>query len=606
MTMSLAVLLGAGALMSAPIATAATATAATVAHTYAASSAALANPDRGFYHYSETHFRADGSGYTPLDAAQLTSWRTSEKVTLVYRIFYLEKFADQDTIDDAILRLVAADLATARAAGVKLVVRFAYSDSSSADASAARVVGHIRQLAPVLNASADVVSVLQAGFVGQWGEWYYSDNFASDPAQPWLLSDADWAARGAVLNALLSSTDARIPVLVRYPAIKQRLVAATSAQAARVGIHDDCFGAGTDDYGTFATATDRQWLADQSRTVPVGGESCEVNEPRTQWPSASADLAAYHWSFLNADYHADVLSSWGDAGRAEAGRRLGYRLRLTSSTLPTGGVVGGNLSLQLSLTNDGYAAPFRDRPVQVVLRSATTTYKVTVPIDLRTLTPGATSTFTVQVPVPATPGDYATFLALPDPAATLASMPAYAIQLANTGTWQATEGWNSLQHTFTVAAATTATPAAVAVALGSLTATSVTNGWGPRELNRSNGEAVAGDGRPLTIRGRQYARGIGVHAASAQTFALGAKYAALRTTIGVDDETGGLGSVVFKVYVDGKLTYTSPQLTGTSAPLPILVKLTGAKSVRLVVTDGGNGIAYDHADWAEPLLDLVP
>jgi hypothetical protein len=39
---------------------------------------------------------------------------------------------------------------------------------------------------------------------------------------------------------------------------------------------------------------------------------------------------------------------------------------------------------------------------------------------------------------------------MPDPAPTLADRPAYAIQLANSGTWDATNGWNDLQESVTV------------------------------------------------------------------------------------------------------------------------------------------------------------
>ncbi len=295
--------------------------------------------------------------------------------------------------------------------------------------------------------------MLQAGFIGQWGEWYYTDNFASNPAQPWNLTDADWAARGSVLSTLLNSTKGSIVIQVRYPAIKQRLVVGTDPQSARVGIHDDCFLAGTDDYGTFASSTDRQWLADQTRTVPLGGESCTVNAPRSEWPSARTELATYHWSFLNADYQPDVLSSWGVLGRAEAEQRLGYRLRLTSGSLPTNGRVGDSLTIRLSLTNDGFAAPFRDLPVQLVMRGATKTYRYPLPVDLRTLQPGATTTWSLQVPAPAEPGSYALYLVLPDPSTTLAGRPAYNIQLANTGTWDAANGWNDLQHSVSIVGA---------------------------------------------------------------------------------------------------------------------------------------------------------
>jgi hypothetical protein len=52
------------------------------------------------------------------------------------------------------------------------------------------------------------------------------------------------------------------------------------------------------------------------------------------------------------------------------------------------------------------------------------------------------------------------------------------------------------------------------------------------------------------------------------------------------------------VYVDGTLKYTSPTLSGSSATQQVSVPLSGANVLRLVVTDAGNGNAFDHADWA--------
>ncbi len=114
----------------------------------------------------------------------------------------------------------------------------------------------------------------------------------------------------------------------------------------------------------------------------------------------------------------------------------------------------------------------------------------------------------------------------------------------------------------------------------------------------SNGEIAAGDGRTLSIRGQQFPRGLGVHSPSALTYALDGTDQAFTATIGIDDETAGPGSAAFQVWTDGTLQYTSPVLTGTSPPLPINIALNGARSLRLVTTDGGNGNSYDHADWA--------
>lgn len=133
--------------------------------------------------------------------------------------------------------------------------------------------------------------------------------------------------------------------------------------------------------------------------------------------------------------------------------------------------------------------------------------------------------------------------------------------------------------------------------LTDMTPTQSTNGWGPIEYDQSNGEMATDDGHLQSIRGQTFARGLGVHAASDVTYALGKHYNVFAATIGIDDETGGKGSVIFQVKGDGVLLYQSAILTGTSAAIPISVNVQGVSTLDLVVTDAGDGNAYDHADW---------
>ena len=51
--------------------------------------------------------------------------------------------------------------------------------------------------------------------------------------------------------------------------------------------------------------------------------------------------------------------------------------------------------------------------------------------------------------------------------------------------------------------------------------------------------------------------------------------------------------------VDGIERYTSRVMTGTAASEPVLVSVAGANVLALVVTDAGDGPAFDHADWAD-------
>ena len=136
-------------------------------------------------------------------------------------------------------------------------------------------------------------------------------------------------------------------------------------------------------------------------------------------------------------------------------------------------------------------------------------------------------------------------------------------------------------------------------AVSSLPFQSLANGWGPVERNTSNGEAAAGDGRPITLGGTVYASGLGVHANSDVALNLGGRCTRFAATVGLDDEVGASGSVVFSVVADGVARYTSPTLTGSSPSAVVDVDITGAQVVRLVVGDAGNGVGLDHADWAD-------
>lgn len=141
--------------------------------------------------------------------------------------------------------------------------------------------------------------------------------------------------------------------------------------------------------------------------------------------------------------------------------------------------------------------------------------------------------------------------------------------------------------------------------LSDLNPTSSSNGWGPFERDRSNGETGATDGNPITLNGVVYPKGLGVHAASQIIYALNGLYTQFNSDIGVDDETGANGSVVFQVFLDASNTpiYQSPTMTGNTTTITIpTINVVGVQSLRLVVTEAGDGGAYDHGDWANARL----
>ena len=129
-----------------------------------------------------------------------------------------------------------------------------------------------------------------------------------------------------------------------------------------------------------------------------------------------------------------------------------------------------------------------------------------------------------------------------------------------------------------------------------LSPSAATNGWGPVEKDKSNGENQGGDGKPLTIQGVVYAKGLGVHANSSVSYPVNKNCSVFTAQVGIDDEVGNLGNVLFQVYGDGVKLYDSGAMTGADAAKSVSVDLTGKTELKLVV-DGNGGIDYDHADW---------
>ncbi|MFE0134203.1 endo-alpha-N-acetylgalactosaminidase family protein [Streptomyces sp. NPDC059037] len=129
--------------------------------------------------------------------------------------------------------------------------------------------------------------------------------------------------------------------------------------------------------------------------------------------------------------------------------------------------------------------------------------------------------------------------------------------------------------------------------------TSMENGWGPAEKDMSNGETAAGDGKPLTVNGTVYEKGLGTASPGTIRYYLGGKCTSFTAQVGQDDSQGTRGSVQFSVAADGTEKVKSPVLKAADDAWSLTADVSGAKYVDLVTGDGGDGPGNDHADWGE-------
>ena len=122
----------------------------------------------------------------------------------------------------------------------------------------------------------------------------------------------------------------------------------------------------------------------------------------------------------------------------------------------------------------------------------------------------------------------------------------------------------------------------------------------------SPGAGRSVDGNPLTLNGVVYPHGLGTHANSRLLINLKGAATRFDALVGVDDEKkSSRASVQFSIYADGKKKAETKVLRGGDAPVLLSVDLIGAMKMTLIVSDGGDGIDSDHADWAGARLTLA-
>lgn len=478
-----------------------------ITHQYKESKEDFRNPERGFYIPSGTR----ASNFVPLDINHLSTYKTQLQqtssakykvnVSLLYRAYELDIFKDKPLSNDFLTSL-QKDFDVVRTAGLKIILRFAYTNSPIpgdckdeygicppyGDAPVHIVLQHIKQLKPLLQKNGDIIAVLQQGFVGIWGENYFTDYFGCPTnIGEGLINDSGWINRNQFLKALLDAMPKNRMVQVRTPQIKQRYIgginitpkaapvlsskdAYSGKDIARIAFHNDCFLASADDYGTFfdygnshskrdtANFIMRRYFEKESRYLAIGGETCDdAFSPQNDCAPAGyaeKEMADMHYSYLNAAYNNNVNNDWDSAGCMHSIKtKLGYRFVLVSSSLPKSAETGGRFNLQLQLKNIGYATPFNPRPAQLILRNTANgnITRLKINTDVRRWFAGEISLKqTIQLPAAVKAGEYEILLALPDEAASVSERPEYAIRLANEDVWEEVTGFNKLNHTITV------------------------------------------------------------------------------------------------------------------------------------------------------------
>ncbi|MBN1343535.1 MAG: DUF4832 domain-containing protein [Phycisphaerae bacterium] len=417
-------------------------------------------------------------------------------LTLAQTYCYLDPFVGK-SISDEKLALLHRSLGRARENGLKAVLRFAYERDMDrrGGPELANILQHIDQLAPIVRKNADVIFVMQAGFVGAWGEWHSSTH----------QLEKDHAALAAIVDRVLKvlpsdrMTQVRVPKYKRWVLSRPILgghrvvdakTAHTTIPAARIGFNNDGFLAHNTCGGTwpepphYANPGNPEFdtMTAESPYVAVDGELFWADQGgKAEGLRAAIRLRLHHYSsfslahsFSEREGKPYSIDDWmktpltaqqiraaklpvsdgyfQDAAGRDVARtafeyirdHLGYRLELRRAAFPKEIKPGAEMSVKIDLVNRGFSVIHNPRPVILVLidSQGRVSEWSTADADPRKWQPFApgdpeyaplTHEFTARGPVPIglKPGTYRLGLWMPDAYESIRMDSRYAVRVAN-------------------------------------------------------------------------------------------------------------------------------------------------------------------------------
>ncbi len=127
--------------------------------------------------------------------------------------------------------------------------------------------------------------------------------------------------------------------------------------------------------------------------------------------------------------------------------------------------------------------------------------------------------------------------------------------------------------------------------------------YGTLQINKSTDSSTGWkDWSRLSNNYFYYRKGFGSHANSYLVFDIDRKFKRFATDFGVDTEADTPATVIFKIYGDSKELFAGKKMGRFDFPQHTEVDVTNVKNLELVITDAGDGINSDHADWLNPVL----
>ncbi len=361
------------------------------------------NPDMGFYCLQSVTVTSDGvSNLEEIqeDASKKTkkvsegdyAYKSNYKFDLVHIEFDISAFSGRVNkkndleLTPAALNDIRTVLGYYRAAEKTVIVRFAYDPEYKGEKidktdkyveieplEWSTVISHVNALCPILKDYADIITAVECGMLGPYGEMH---------GTIYAEGDKDGKLRGYIVDLMktfiagLKGTD--LPLLVRQPRFIYCYITDNTTYNGhhvpsavnpvygddlyRIGLYNDGYLDEESDSGTFKTDDGREaeiaFLEPFTNHTPYGGEMIGIYDLE----NGITQFENVHLSFLNIGWNANFFTKLDNGTYMYNGenmfkyllKHMGYRYVLTSSSFDYYDD-DKTFGINLSFKNNGFA-----------------------------------------------------------------------------------------------------------------------------------------------------------------------------------------------------------------------------------------------------------
>ena len=300
--------------------------------------------------------------------------------------------------------------------GACVIVRFSYDHNfegyENMEPSLSMIKKHIEQFSTVINKYKNMVTAVEAGLIGPWGEMHSSDL-------------ANQSTFNTLIKQYLDCLDKDVVILLRRPEMVYKYYGLSLKTLNnydftnnRLGCYNDGYLGSSSDLGTFE---DREievdFLEKLTANTPYGGEVTVPSSKYTYLTRSCSEMFKTNLCYLNYDWNKEVITRWENTsytlddplyeGQSELKyieNHMGYRLVCESLECN----ISNKLSIKLQIKNVGFGELIKNKKGFIILKNQEAEYVFSFEYSKELLIEESFNLSGVE------PGDYEMYFVLAD------------------------------------------------------------------------------------------------------------------------------------------------------------------------------------------------